>query len=357
VRILLVRLRLIGDVVFTTPAIGAIRQQWPNAHLTYLVEPASAPVVARNRQLNEILVAPRSRGLERLRDDLDLARRLRATRYDIAVDFHGGPRSAWLTTASGAPMRVGYEMPGRRWIYTHRVRRPRGLRPRHSVENQWDLLAPLGPAFQRPPDPSRDPVVMDADRDADAALERRLLAAGVGSDDHLMVVHVSAGNPFRRWPVASFVEVVAALAEADRRRRILVTSGPSEHSVAGVIAAGARERTVADLRSAILDLEVTLPELRAAIGRAVLFIGGDSGPLHVAATTRVSIVGIYGPTLPARSGPWRDPACITESVEVGGLSCRPCDQRRCLPGDFRCLGWTAPAAVLAAAERAMERAS
>jgi ADP-heptose:LPS heptosyltransferase len=95
--------------------------------------------------------------------------------------------------------------------------------------------------------------------------------------------------------------------------------------------------------------------LKTLVVRAALFIGGDTGPLHVAATTATPIVGIYGPTLVERSAPWRDPALVTESVQAGPLPCRPCDQRRCLPGDFRCLTWIPPAAVLAAAERALAR--
>jgi ADP-heptose:LPS heptosyltransferase len=99
-----------------------------------------------------------------------------------------------------------------------------------------------------------------------------------------------------------------------------------------------------------------LPELRALMARAALFIGGDSGPLHVASTTLVPIVGLYGPTLSARSAPWRPAALVTESIELPDLPCRPCDQRRCLPGDFRCLTWIRPESVAAAAERVLTRA-
>jgi ADP-heptose:LPS heptosyltransferase len=99
--------------------------------------------------------------------------------------------------------------------------------------------------------------------------------------------------------------------------------------------------------------EFDLAELRALIGRARLFVGGDTGPLHVAATTATPVVGLYGPTLAARSAPWRDPRVPTESVEVAGLACRPCDQRACAPGDFRCLTTLKPSEVLSAAERAL----
>jgi ADP-heptose:LPS heptosyltransferase len=104
----------------------------------------------------------------------------------------------------------------------------------------------------------------------------------------------------------------------------------------------------------VLDFgEFDIAELRALVARSRLFIGGDTGPLHVAATTATPIVAIYGPTLPARSAPWRSDGIPSESVEVADLACRPCDQRVCAPGDYRCLTTLRPAAVLAAAERAL----
>ena len=350
-RILLVRLRQIGDVVFTTPAVHALRARFPDAHLTYIVEPAGAPIVAHNPHLNEVIVAPRARGVRGLAQDLALARRLRAQRYDIAIDFHGGPRASMLTWLSGAPVRLGYEILGRGWMYTRRVARPRELRRRHSVENQWDLLATLGVA---PPDRSAYPVEMPADAAVAAAIDARLRDAGVAAGDPLVVIHVSAGNPFRRWPASHFVELVVTLALDDERRRIIVTSGPSEQDAAGRVIGDARQHLGASRARQVVSCgEFSLVELRALFDRASLYIGGDSGPLHVAATTHVPVVGLYGPTLPVRSAPWRDARYATESVDAGELPCRPCEQRVCAPGDFRCLISIDAARVFEAAKRAL----
>src|SRR4051794_26969129 len=236
-RILLVRLREIGDVVFTTPAIAALRTRFPAAHLTYIVEPAAAPIVAGNPHLNDVIVAPRGRGIRGSIGDLALGRRLRAQRYDIAIDFHGGPRASLLTWLSGAPQRIGYQIAGRSWMYTHRVGRPRALRARHSVENQWDLLAVLGVAR---PDPARYPVEMPVQADAAAAVRTRLAEHGVEPGSRIVVMHVSAGNPFRRWPIESFSTVAAALAASDPAVRVIVTSGPSEGDAANLVISGAR---------------------------------------------------------------------------------------------------------------------
>jgi lipopolysaccharide heptosyltransferase II len=353
-KILLIRLRLIGDVVFTTPVIRALKRAMPDAQLAYLVERESAAVVAGNPHLDEVIVIPRSRGLSRIVDDARLAWRLRKRRFDLVIDMHGGPRSGWLTLATGAPQRIGYEIPGRSWMYTTSVHRARDLRPRHSVANQWDLLHAIEGWTVEGPDPVRDAVEMAPDARSERRVRERLASAGVDDRHHLIVVHVSAGNPFRRWPEDAFVHLVAKLA-AEPRRRLVLSSGPSDRSAADRIARGARGMLGTENAGRVVDYgDFDLAELRALVSRSRLFIGGDTGPLHIAATTATPVVALFGPTLPARSAPWRDPAHRTEAVEVSGLACRPCDQRTCAPGDFRCLTTLQPEAVLAAAERLLK---
>jgi len=356
VRVLLIRLRLIGDVVFTTPMPRALKRAFPDAHLTYLVEPQAAPVVIGNPHLDELIIVSRARGIARIVEDLALARRLRRARFDLVVDLHGGPRSSWLALATGAPQRIGYETRGRGWMYTRAIARPRELRARHSVVNQWDLLDAIDGWPGGDPDPARDAVEMAPDAAAAATVTRRLTEAGIALEHELIVAHVSAGNPFRRWPEPAFTHLIAGLAMVSPLRRIVLSSGPSDREAAGRIASAAR-LALGGAADRVVDMgEFGLAELRALIERSRLFVGGDSGPLHIAATTATPIVGIYGPTTPSRSAPWRDPRGATESVEVAGLPCRPCDQRRCEPGDFRCLTTLKPEDVLSAAERAMTRA-
>jgi lipopolysaccharide heptosyltransferase II len=354
-KILLIRLRLVGDVVFTTPVVRALRRRYPGARISYLVEPAAAPVVRGNPHLDELIVVPRRRGWRRITDDAELAWRLRRTGFDLCLDFHGGPRSAWLAWASGARRRIGYTIAGRSWMYTDVVTRPRELRPRHSVENQWDLLAPIGVP---PPEPSRDPVEIADDADARARMETTLAGAGVPADAELVVLHVSAGNPFRRWPAESFIETAARIASGSPARRLVFTSGPSDAGAARAVAEATRARLGPRLAGRVVVCEeFDLAALHALIARAALFVGGDSGPLHLAAATGTPIVAVFGPTLAARSRPWRADRFVTEIVEPASLPCRPCEQRRCEPGDFRCLTSIRPDAVVAAAERALARSA
>ena len=162
-------------------------------------------------------------------------------------------------------------------MYTHRVARPRALRARHSVENQWDLLESLGVRAPSPRSlPGRDAV----DAGAAASLAARLARAGIPPGDRLVVIHVSAGNPFRRWPIASFGQVAAAWRRARRRRQRSSSrrDRPSVRRRSGDRRgrASAERRTIASASWHCGDF--SLAELRALVDRAALYIGGDSGP-------------------------------------------------------------------------------
>lgn len=315
------------------------------------MEQAAAPVVRHHPAIDEIVVVDRPSGWRRLAYDWTLGRQLRRQRFDIAIDLHGGPRAAWLTRASGAPMRIGYDLPGRALAYTTRVPwSPSLVPPRHSVLNQWDLLAPLGIGAA---DPVRDPVCMPLAPEAVARVSARLAGAGVPDDGRVAVLHVSAGNPFRRWPAERFAQLAAALATWEAPLHVVITSGPSEADAAASVANEAR-RLAGPADSFIVRCgEFDLEELAALVTHARLYIGGDSGPLHIAATTRTPVVALFGPTLPPRSLPWRDPAIPSIGVDAGPLPCRPCHQRTCVPGDFRCLTGITVDAVIDACRRAL----
>jgi ADP-heptose:LPS heptosyltransferase len=336
--------------VFTTPIIAALRRTFPDASLTYVVESAAAPVLRGNPHLDELTVLPRRRGIARVRDDVALIRRLRRARFDVAIDLHGGPRSALLAWGSRAPMRIGYTIHGRSWMYTHRV--PRGPEPsiRHSVANQWDLLGPLG--IDGPAGPDESPVEMVLDVDADARVRSLLADAGFLPPARLLMVHVSASNPFKRWPSEHFEDLLVRLLATAPDRRACVISGPSEPDLAPHIVARAGAR-LPDGPGRLMAPQLSLAELRALAARAAVYIGGDSGPLHVASTTPTPIVELLGPTVESRSFPWRSRACVTEVLDAGPLPCRPCTERHCIPGDFRCLMRIAPERVHEAAERAL----
>ena len=161
-------------MVFTTPLVGALKRTFPDARLAYVVEREAAPIVARNPHIDELIVVDKSRGWRRIRDDARLALRLRRARFDLVIDLHGGPRSAWLTWPPVRRQRIGYDIQGRRGFYTRRVHRPRGLHPRHSVLNQWDLLTAVDGWPGSAADPRLDAVYMAPDVDAAERVAARL---------------------------------------------------------------------------------------------------------------------------------------------------------------------------------------
>ena len=308
--ILLVRLRQIGDVVFTTPAVRALRRRFPDAHITYLVEPAAAPIVAGNPHLDEVIVAPRRPGIGGLVADLALVRRLRARRFDLAIDFHGGPRASLLTWLSGAPVRIGYDVAGRSWMYTHargaaaRAAR-RGTRSRTS-----GICSPR--STSRRPTRHAHPVEMPARsrrrrgrRRAARARRASRPTIGWSSCTSAPATRSGAGRSSisragrrRSWPTTP-----RAASSSPRGRR-------SEAAAARVIAA-ARDRARrrgGDAR-AVVRRVLAGRAARAARSRGALHRRRQRPDAHRRDDAPCRSSALYGPTLPARSAPWRGPAC------------------------------------------------
>ena len=344
-RILLVRLRQIGDVVFTTPAIRALRRAL-SRRAPHLSRRAGRRA-GRRRQPASRRGDRRAarRGVAGLRDDLALGRRLRAARFDLAIDFHGGPRASLLTWLSGAPTRIGYDVAGRSWMYTT----PRRAAARAAAAALGrEPVGPAGAARHRAArSGARIPVEMPVDAGARrggrrAAGARRRRAATIALDrrprQRRQSVPALAGR--RRSST-----LVAALAARDPRRRVIVTSGPSERDAAERVIAGARARLPpADARSRAR---------RAATSRSPSCARSSIAPRCTSAATaarctsrrraRVPIVGAVRPDAAGAVGAVARPATASPKRSKCRTSpCRPCDQRVCAPGDFRCLTRIAP---------------
>ncbi len=330
-RVLLIRLRRAGDVILTTPAITALRRALPESRIAYVVEAPFARLVEGHPALNETVVVESGQGPAAF---LRLVRQLRRDRYDAVVDFHGGPRASRLTFLAGAPVRIGYEIPWRRLVYTIRIARGGADGPVHSVVNHVNLVRALGLDV-----PDIPPLALPEARPDEKAHVREFIEANGLAAASIVVLHVGAGNEFRDWGMESSAELVRLLTRRPGVR-VVLAGGAAERERAAEIMARAP--------GAALSVAGTFgwPELRELIGRASLFIGPDSGPMHVAASTATPIVALFGPTLPAHFAPWRSDRV---SVIERALECRPCRQRECVHHDFRCLRTITPAEVMAAA--------
>ncbi len=321
--ILIIRLRRIGDIVMTFPALSVLRDAYPEVRVTYVVESSYKDLVEGHPLVDKILVLPQS--LKR-REFFRFIRKIRKDKYDVVLDFHGGPKAFWMTLFSGAQLKVGYRVKYKNFIYDVKV--PRGPKSGyiHSVANHVNIVKALGIQPLSIPRITFPHPVPEEVEPMEAFLRKNKV-----EKKSYCVIHIGAGNAFRFWGVKNLAALTEML--TDRAGVQIIFVG----------AAGDRS-TEEDLKKnappSVYSLvgRINLKQLYWIISQAALFIGPDSGPMHMAAATDTPIVAVFGPQLPAIFGPWRAMSVILEQK----LECRPCDQRKCRYGDFRCLLRTTP---------------
>lgn len=297
----LVKLSSLGDVVHALPVAAALRAAKPEARLTWIVERREAALLRGNPALDAILPVD-TRGWRRARGPRALAavagaltalrRYLRSARFDAALDLQGLIKSGVLTAATGAPLRIGFAAAHCREplsaLFTNRRVAPPPA-ARHVVDRYLALLHPLGIRDA----PAEFHVPTDAA--AEARVEAFFAAAGLKARDRVVVLNPGAGRGDKRWPVAGFRALAARLAD-EAGAHVLALWGPQELPWAREIVAGARR--------AVLAPPTDLGELIAVLRRASVVVGGDTGPLHLAAALGAPCVGLYGPTAAERNGPY-----------------------------------------------------
>lgn len=321
-RILVIRLRMAGDLILTTPALAALRRAFPDAEIDLLVERRLRELVDENPALTRVI--PLDPGAGSIISTLNY---MRARSYDFAIDFHSIPKTAWLAFLSGARYRLGYRWPDRGFLYTEAVEPPAAF-SEHSVTTSMRLLAPLGIAAH----PGRA-LMRSSGGEADA---RRLLSERLVprlGPRGFALVHVAPSNRYKRWPAERCADFARGLAE--RGFLPALTGGAADAPYADEIARRSGGATVS------LAGATSFKSLRELARRAALYVGPDSGPAHVAATTAVPLVVLYGPTAPITFGPFR-PGVAHVALD---LPCRPCRQKGCAPGDYRCMEIPAAAAL------------
>jgi len=316
-KILVVKLSDIGDVLTATPALRALRQSFPDARIEALVPPNSAPVLLNSPLVDEVIVFNKF-AYDRLSDALKpanilaalrLGRELRRRRYDALVLLHhlttwwGVLKYAALAYTAGAPIRAGLDN-GRGFFLTHHIT-DRGFGWRHEVGYCLEVVKQLGAEtddLRMEFHPSEED-----ERWAEEALK------GLGRP--IIAIHTGSGgySPARRWTPKRFAELADRLVDEKGAGIVLV----------GTEADGVSE--VASLmRHRALNLEgrTTLGQLAAVLRRCDLFIGADSGVMHLAAAMRTPLVALFGPTNPDAWGPWT-PRSPSRVVRVS-LPCSPC---------------------------------
>jgi predicted lipopolysaccharide heptosyltransferase III len=310
-RVLVVRLRSIGDTVLATPSLYALRRFLPAARIDVLLEDWVAPLLEGSAEVDRVVAVRRKSSAARFR----VARLLRAESYDVVYNLHGGSTAALLVRATGAPHRVGFGDYSYAALHNHLAppsselwRRPRT----HSAEQQLALLGWTGvPVTDRPA--ARLPV----NAEASARVARRLRDAGLAEAEPFALLHPAAAFDTKTWAAENFARVVEHL-DARGLKTVAVAAPHEAHVVEEL-----RRHARAPLQ-AFTDL--ALPELSALAARAALFVGNDSGVAHIAAAFRVPSVVVFGSSNVAHWRPWTTAAAEVVREE---LPCAPCPGYTC----------------------------
>jgi heptosyltransferase-2 len=338
-RILLVNLAHIGDVLLTTPAVAAIRERHPSAHVTMLVGPWSRDVVEGNPRLDQVLVHraswwDRSRGSPYFDPPgfLELVRLERDGRFDAVVNFKSFFQENLASALAGIPMRVGYGLYGGGFLHTVEPGFPWD---QHTAVEHLGLAAALGAR----PDP-RSPEVFPSEDDRAWAATR---LAGLRGE--AIGMHVGAGVPARRWPLDRF----RALADALHERRdatIVLVGGPDDRAAVAEFGRVVRAPTLP------LAGEAGLRRTAAVLARCAAFVGNDSGPAHLAAAAGIPTVVVFSATnVAARWRPWGRRVTVLQEVPA----CAMCGLAICARADHACMTGIPVERVLTALETAIDR--
>ena len=323
-RILIVKLSAIGDVVHTLPALNALRDHFPQAHITWLVEAAAAGLVVGHPALDRVLVSKRKTWLAGLKTAdrrthwralVDFLRQLRDTRYDLLIDFQGSAKGAVLVAAARARVKMGFGrgLAHQEFSYLALNRPVPAISMEvHALERYLHLLRPMG--IVHPPVRYDLPIGPRAQATAD----RLLQAHATGPDAPRIAINPMAQWPTKLWPNAHFAELADRLVER-RRADVFFTGGPEDRGVIDDIL-GRMRHPAANLAG-----QTSLLELAALFTRMACVITTDTGPMHIASAVKAPVVAIFGPTSPGRTGPYGPRRRIVRA----SLPCIPCFKRGC----------------------------
>ena len=339
--ILIIKLSAIGDVIHALPVSYAIKETYPEARLTWAVEPPARELLVDNPYIDDILVFEKKKFKTSLRSFWEnfgpLRQKLKAGYFDISLDLQGLGKSAALAYFSGASRRYGTAdmREGSGWI-SKSVHGPNARG--HIVERYLDVARAIGCRVERVMFP-----VAIAAADQETA-RQRLVQAGVPEGRAYAVLAMGANWPNKRWPVRDY----AALADWLFEHRVIpvfVGGGLlDEHLIDDII----RLALVPPMN---LVGQTTLKQLAAVIAGASIVIGGDTGPVHLAAGLGVPTVMLMGPTDANRNGPYGQ---IENAIEVN-RPCRYCWKRAC-PKGLDCLAAIHPPEVEEKIEEIWRRA-
>jgi predicted lipopolysaccharide heptosyltransferase III len=313
--ILLIRLSSLGDIVLTSPAIRAVRQHFPQAHISMLVAKQSADLLTENPHLDEVIPFDRKAGNKDTGEMRRIIRHLRERHFDLAIDFQRKFRTSLLAYMSGAKCRVGYHQPNG-FLCTVRVpdRNNKAIRARriasaHAIDRYFEMLHAIGVEAT---DRTLELFITHADR---AFSDEIIATKGIEADRTKVGLFPGAGWKLREWMPDRFAAIGDRVAK-QFDAQVLLFGGPHE---------GELVQQVGDLMTTeaiSLAGNLRIRQLAALIEQCDLFVTNDTGPMHVAAAMQTPTVALFGPGDHIRFQPL-DPIHTTIRHHV---PCNPCKQ-------------------------------
>lgn len=283
---LAIQFKYFGDAVLMTPALRAIREQFPQCELHVLVPEDIAPLLRHLPWLTRIWPMPRRRGRSSFSQTFPVIRALRRERFDRSVDFASNDRGAITSWLAGARDRLGWEQRGgffgRRFCYNQRVR------PEERLPHESTHLVHLLSGWNLGP-----PSSLEAEIRADPALENAAKEILPGNP---VICHVASSQPKKEWPMTHWAKLQRLASDAGRNVVFTTARGEREQSLMESLRKLAPDAT-------ILPAIADLPLFLAVLKRASVFISGDTGPLHFAAGLGAPTISVFGPSSPGRWAP------------------------------------------------------
>lgn len=294
--VLLVRLRSIGDTVLMTSCLEALKAFQPGVEIAVVIESLAQPIVEGHPLVDKLFVTGKSPASR-----IGLMTRLRRERFDVAFNLHGGTTGMLIAAMSGAMHTIGFRGQRGSWLLTDRAPAPDVILGRdriHSVEQQLALLQWAGV-----PMPERPLLALRIDPNAAASVRMKLMNSGIDTTSlasaRFAIVAPGAAFESKRWSARGFTSVIDHLSDRWKLESIIV-AGPGQEALATEVAdsAGSNPTVLSG---------ITLAELTAVIGTfGFVFVGNDSGPMHIAAALDCPIVAMFGSSNPDVWHPWTE---------------------------------------------------
>jgi heptosyltransferase-2 len=337
-KVLIRAVNWVGDAVMTTPAIGAVRESFPQAEITLLANPLVSQLFSPHQWVDRVITFDLNGAHKGISGRFRLVSQVRKQAFDAAIVLPNSFESALIPWLAGIPVRLGKSSDGRGFMLTEHYHPDVHKPVAHEVTYYLDLVRHFGINGQV------STPLLTVTPTEDGIAVARLAEQGIAASDFVIGINPGAAyGSAKRWYPERFADVAGRLAAA-WNAKIVIFGGPGETDIADGI-----ERHLAG-QCYNLAGTTSLRELMALIQRCSFFITNDSGPMHIAAAFGVPLVAIFGSTDHIMTSPYSDKAAIVRKES----ECAPCKLREC-PSDHRCMTAVTADDVVQAARNLMRR--